>query len=50
VEALGGELEIDSPRGKGTLLRVRVPLGATVAGGTPGVAAGKPSRSALGVE
>ena len=26
VEALGGTLEIDSPRGKGTLLRVRVPM------------------------
>ena len=26
VQALGGTLEIDSPRGKGTLLRVRVPM------------------------
>ena len=28
VEGLGGTLQIESPRGKGTLLRVRVPMGA----------------------
>ncbi len=30
VRSLGGTLEIDSPRGKGTTLRVRLPLGGTV--------------------
>ena len=39
VQSLGGTLEIDSPRDKGTLLRVRVPLGAAVMVGAS--AAGK---------
>ena len=35
VQVLGGTLEIDSPRGKGTLLRVRVPMtGPAVVSGT----------------
>jgi two-component system sensor histidine kinase DesK len=34
VQALGGTLEIDSPRGKGTLLRVRVPMTGAVTAGT----------------
>ena len=29
VEALGGEIEIDSPSGGGTSLRVRIPTSAT---------------------
>lgn len=47
VEALGGTLEIESPRGEGTLLRVRVPL--VVAGvpeGGVGVLGGDAAESA----
>ena len=40
AQGLGGTLEIDSPRGKGTLLRVRVPVAAAVAVGAVGSAVG----------
>ena len=50
VLALAGALEIDSPRGKGTLLRVRVPLGASGEVVAAGVAAGCGRSESAGMD
>jgi two-component system, NarL family, sensor histidine kinase DesK len=39
VRSLGGSLEIESPRGKGTVLRVRIPLAAPTGSATVGLTA-----------
>jgi two-component system sensor histidine kinase DesK len=35
VRSLGGTLDLDSPRGKGTVLRVRIPLAVAISAGSP---------------